>query len=862
MKSGILIPALLLASASASAADRVVLPDDVVPQHYAIAVVPDAAKLTFTGSVSIAIDVKQATRTIVLNAADMRFAKVRLKGVAKAPTVAFDKEQETATLNFATPVSKGHHVLDIDYTGRINQHAAGLFALDYDTAKGKQRALFTQFENSDARRFVPCWDEPARKATFSLTATVPADLMPLSNMPIAKIVKFGKGMERVSFAETPKMSSYLLFFGLGDFERASRKVDGVDIGVVVKRGDTDKAAYALDAAAHLLPYYEDYFGVKYPLPKLDLIAGPGESQTFGAMENWGAIFYFEYDLLLDPRISTQDDERRVYTVVAHEMSHQWFGDLVTMAWWDDLWLNEGYASWMEIKAPDRFHPEWKLWLDALNSKEAAMRLDARNGTHPIITPIRDVLQADQAFDTITYRKGQAVIRMLEQYVGPDAFRDGVRAYIKAHAYGNSVTDDLWHQLDKVVTKPVTQVAHDFTLQAGIPLIRVTPTADGVHLAQGRFAEDDSGKSGGVWHVPVTVASASGTVLWQGLVSADQPVDVAVPAGSVAVVNAGQAGYFRTLYDAASFQKVATDYQVLQPADQLGLLNDSLALGTAGIEPMGDFLTLVNHVSPDLHPTVLNQIVARLDRLNYLYEGLPGQAAFKSYARGLLDPVLAKVGWDPKAGEDQNTALLRNNLLTTLGALDDPGVVAEARGRFAAYLKDPTSLSADLRSDVLDIVADHSDAATWDQLHGLARTATSNLEKSELYRLLGSAHDPALASRALALVLTDEAPVTVRPSIVGAVSHYYPGMAVDFVAAHSAVFDTLIEPTGRMTYVPALAAQSRTLDMLPKLEAYAEAHIPADARRSVARAEAAIRENAEVRSERLPQVDAWLKSHGG
>ncbi|HET7176810.1 MAG TPA: M1 family metallopeptidase [Gammaproteobacteria bacterium] len=857
MKSSILIPALLLASASASAADRIVLPDDVVPTHYSLSIVPDAAKLTFTGSVSIDLDVKQATKTIQLNAADLDFKRVSLKGAAKAPGVTFDKDEGVATLTFSSPVSVGHHVLSIDYTGRINLHAAGLFALDYDTPKGKQRALFTQFENSDARRFVPCWDQPEPKASFSLTATVPADLMPLSNMPVAKTVKLGKGLERVTFAATPKMSSYLLFFGLGDFERIHRDVDGVDVGVVVKRGDTAQGQYALDAAAHLLPYYEDYFAIKYPLPKLDLIAGPGESQTFGAMENWGAIFYFEYDLLLDPRISTQADERRVYTVVAHEMAHQWFGDLVTMAWWDDLWLNEGYASWMENKAPDHFHPEWDLWLDSLNSKEAAMRLDARTGTHPIITPIHDVLQADQAFDTITYRKGMSVIRMLEQYVGADAFRDGVRKYLKAHAYGNSVTDDLWRELDKTAPLPVTQVAHDFTLQAGIPLIRVSATADGIHLNQDRFAVDDSGKAGGDWHVPVTVASASGTVLWQGLVSTDKPADVPVPAGSLAVVNAGQTGYFRTLYDAASFQKVAADFQVLKPADQLGLLNDSLALGNAGYEPLSDFLALTSHVTPDLDPTVLSQAIARLRRLNFIYEGLPGQTAFQAYCRSLLDPVLAKLGWTAKPGEDQNVTLLRNDLLTGLGEFNDPAVISEARTRFAAYLKDPASLPPDLRHDVLDIVADHADAATWDELHGLAKGAKSNLEQSELYSLLGSAHDSDLAGRALALVLTDEAPVTLRPSIVAAVSHYYPDMAVDFVATHAAVFDTLIEPTGRMTYVPALASQARDPGMIPKLDAYADQHIPADARRGVVRAEATIRETAEVREKRLPDVDAWL-----
>ncbi|MFI4967321.1 MAG: M1 family metallopeptidase [Gammaproteobacteria bacterium] len=861
MNSSILLPALLLAAASTTAAaaapDRIVLPDDVVPTHYSISVTPDAAKLTFTGSVSIDIDVKQATNTIVLNAADMTFKKVSLRGIAKAPVVIFDTEQETATLAFASPMSAGKHVLSIDYAGKINQHAAGLFALDYDTATGSKRALFTQFENSDARRFVPSWDQPNPKATFSLTATVPSDLMPLSNMPIAKTVKLGKGMERVSFAETPKMSSYLLFFGLGDFERITNKVNGVEVGVVVKRGDTDKAKFALDAASHILPYYEDYFGVKYPLPKLDLIAGPGQSQFFGAMENWGAIFYFERDLLIDPRISTQDDQRQVYEVIAHEMAHQWFGDLVTMDWWDGIWLNEGFASWMEVKATDHLHPEWKVWLGALNSKEAAMRVDARSGTHPIITPIRDVLQADQAFDTITYEKGESVIRMLEVYVGADAFRDGVRAYIKAHTYSNTVTDDLWRELDKTAPMPVTQVAHEFTLQAGIPLIRATATADGIHLTQDRFAVDDSAKARGTWHVPVTVSSAGGSMLWQGLVSADKPADVAVPAGTVAVINAGQAGYFRTLYDAASFAKIAGDFQVLQPADQMGLLNDSSALGYAGYEPLSDFLALTTRVTPDLHPRVTEDVVARFDHLNFLYEGLPGQAAFQAYARSVLDPVLAKLGWEAVPGEDQNSAVLRTTVIMVLGELDDPAVVAEAQKRFAAYLKDPTSLTPDLRRDVLRIVAEYADAATWDQIHTLAKDAKSNLEKRELYVLLGTTLDKDLAAKALDLSLTDEMPVTSRPGMPGAVSGHHTDMAVDFVAAHADFFDSLLEPDNRAGYLARIASQSRDLGTIQKLDDYAAKRIPKDARGVVVRAESTIRENADVRAKRLPDVDTWL-----
>ena len=869
MDTGTLLSALTLVLAStsvaANAADapqRIVLPTDVVPVHYSIAVVPDPAHMSFTGSVQIDLDVKQATRQIQLNAADLKFGKVSVSGVDETPSVAFDGKQETATLNFKAPVSAGHHVLSIDYSGLINQHAAGFFALDYDTAAGKKRALFTQFENSDARRFVPSWDEPGIKSTFTLTATVPADQMALSNMPIAKTEKLSGNLAKVTFQQSPKMSSYLLFFGVGEFDRIHKLVDGVDVGVVVQKGDAAQAQYALETAAQILPYYEDYFGVKFPLPKLDLIGGPGQSQFFGAMENWGAIFYFERDLIIDPKISTTEDKRSVYQVIAHEMAHQWFGDLVTMAWWDDLWLNEGYASWMEYKAPDHFHPEWKLWLDSVDAKEAAMRADARASTHPIITPIYDVLQASQAFDGITYEKGQAVIRMLEDYVGSDNFRAGVRSYMKAHAYGNTVTDDLWREMDKTSGQSITDVAHDFTLQPGIPLVRVTATAKGLHLAQDRFTADGSSKPALTWHVPVKVAGADGKEIWRGIVSADKPVDVTVPAGALAVVNAGQAGYYRSLYDAPSFAKLSAGFTKLGASDQLGLVHDSSALGRAGYESMGDVMQLTQQTGADLDPDVTGALVGQLDELADYYEGLPGEAAFKAYARKATAPVLAKLGWDAKPSEDGNVTLLRSEVLSAMGAFDDPAVLAEARKRFAAYVKDQNSLSADLRRVVLGIVADHADAATWEQIHSLAKTAGSNLEKRQLYVMLAQAHDPALAQKALALSLTDEVPVTTRPAMLSASSGYHPDAALDFYIAHQDAYNVVLEPASRARYAPRLASRGRDAAILQKLHAYATDHIPAEARGDVAKTDAAVNERIGIRTQRLPEVDAWVKAHGG
>ncbi|MBE7218608.1 MAG: M1 family metallopeptidase [Caulobacteraceae bacterium] len=871
-----------------SAADRVVLPTNVAPVSYDVAVTPDMAAMTFTGEVRIDVDVKAPTRAITLNAAELTFGRVSITGVAGAPQVSFDTEQQTATLTFPGEVSAGRHTLAIAYAGKINAHAAGLFALDYDAPKsvggGRKKALFTQFENSDARRFVPSWDEPNKKATFTLTATVPKELMAVSNMPVASSADVSGGLKRVRFATTPKMSSYLLFFGLGDFERIHKDVDGTDVGVVVKRGATDQATYALDAATHILRYYNEYFGVKYPLPKLDMIAGSGQSQFFGAMENWGAIFYFDRDVLVDPKLATEADKQNVYIVVAHEMAHQWFGDLVTMDWWDDLWLNEGFASWMENKATDHFHPEWKLWLQAAASKDAAMRLDARAGTHPVIQPIRDVLQAQEAFDTITYSKGQAVIRMLEQYVGPDAWRDGVRRYIRAHEYANTTTDDLWRAMDEAGgPRPVTQIAHDFTLQPGVPLITVQnephckppgQISGGLRLTQSRFGVDQASKAPLVWHVPVRVGQlwAAGTDA-SGIASAGSETEVIVAAPkpsiaansidtSYAIANAGQTGYFRTLYTPATFAPVKAGFARLSDYDQLGVLNDSSALGGAGYEPYADTLDLTAAIPPNADPIVAQAMVRRLEAIDDLLKENAARSAWRAHARAVVEPLYARLGWRAKAGEPSNDALLRATVLSALGEFDDPAVLAQAREKFAAYLKNPDALEAGERTAVLQMIASHATPAEWDQLHGLALHAPTALEKADAYFRLAQARDPLLAQKALALSLTSEPDRTTMPSMVTDVGREHPQMALDFAIAHVDYINVVLEPDSRNSFIPRLAQEGSGDAAIAKLDAYAQAHIPATAQGDVVRARSAIRAADAIKARVVPQVVAWLPAHRG
>ena len=438
---------MLLTLGAGSGNGHAGLPDNVTPLHYEISVDPDAKTLRFTGSEAVTIAVSAPTRTIVLNAADLKIGAVSLDGTA-TPKVSLDEAAQTLTLGFAAPVTPGTHTLSIAWSGTINRSAAGLFAVDYKNDRGgDERLLVTQFEAADGRRFAPMWDEPARKATFRLTAATPEDDTAFSNMPVESKAKGANGKTLVTFATTPKMSSYLLFLGIGDIQRRTKRVGDTEIGMITRRGAIDQGDYALESAARLLTYYNDYFGTPYPLPKLDMIAAPGSSQFFSAMENWGAILYFDKALLLDPKVSSENDRQRIFTVVAHEMAHQWFGDLVTMAWWDDLWLNEGFASWMEGKASNDLNPDWnKAARDVAFERERAFAADAQSSTHPIVQHIATVDQISQAFDSITYAKGQAVIGMIEAAVGPDPFRAGVRSYMAKYKYGNTRTDQLWAEL--------------------------------------------------------------------------------------------------------------------------------------------------------------------------------------------------------------------------------------------------------------------------------------------------------------------------------------------------------------------------------------------------------------------------------
>ena len=845
------------------------LPRTAAPSHYAVSLVPDAANRSFSATATISLDIRQATSSLTLNAADLAFSAAAIsagpgKPALAAPRISIDNDKQTATFEFGQQLQPGSYQLQLAYTGAIGAQAAGLFSLDYDNGGAKKRALYTQFENSEARRMIPSWDEPSYKATFALEVTVPAGQMAVSNMPATSTTRLADGRDLVRFATSPKMSTYLLFFALGEFERATVVENGTELGVVTQKGTLAQAQFALDSSRAVLKEYNDYFGIPYPLPKLDNIAAPGRSQFFGAMENWGAIFTFEYAILLDPRVATQSDQENSFSIAAHEMAHQWFGDLVTMAWWDDLWLNEGFASWMESRTTIRLHPEWHWELRAVDTRDAAMERDALATTHPVVQHISNVQQASQAFDSITYDKGSSVIHMLENYVGDDAWRAGVRNYIARHTYGNTVSDDLWREVEKAARKPVSAIAHDFTLQPGVPLLKVSDAAcrngsSSITLTQAEFSMDQPAKKALRWRVPVIAQTLGGATV-RTIVSGGK-TRITLPGCGPVLVNAGQSGYYRTLYAPQGFAALAGSFSGMPAVDQLGLLSDSWSLGMAGLMPAASFLELARTAPLDAAPQVWGKIAGLLADLHGQYDGkAEQQARFDVFARARLAPVLARIGWSAARGEAAPLANLRESLIYALGRLGDEAVIAEARRRYAASASDQDAMPPALRRAILGVVASHADAAAWDQLHAAALEEKSAMVKAELYDLLGSAKDEALAQRALNLALADEAGATSSASIVKQTAAWHPDLAYDFAIAHREQMDQRVDATSRSRYFPKLGELSADPAMIDKLRSYAKLYLAPDTQGDAKAAIAAIQSRIKVRTTRLPEIDAWLAQH--
>jgi aminopeptidase N len=838
------------------------LPKTVVPEDYQIHVVPDLKSFTFRGAETIHIRVLQPTARIVLNALELEIDSAELSGegiAAQKLVPQLDKDKQTLEFALKAPLSVGTYALKMDYRGVINSQSQGLFYNKYVTAAGERLLLATQMEATDARRMFPCWDEPVFRATFKLSADLPAGFQAYSNTPIEHGAVLDDGRNRVAFSVTPKMASYLVVLVAGDFERLGGIQDGVEIGVVSSAGKRNTGAYALSISRDLLHYYNDYFGIRYPLPKLDQIAIPGGFD--GAMENWGGIVYTERFALFDPRKSSDSTRQDVFAVVAHEMSHMWFGDLVTMAWWDNLWLNEGFASWISTKATDRFNPDWDVWLHANSASEVAMKLDARKTTHPIQQPIANETEAGDAFDEITYKKGQAVLRMLESYLGEERFRAGIRAYMNRHQYSSTTTADLWNALDKASGKPVTMIARDWTTQPGFPVVKVDAICQQgrrmITLSQQQFSVDEQASTERLWNIPIGVGNLGGPVEFTLL--QDRAMTLMKPdCEGVLAIDADAVGYFRVEYSAALRDALIAKLTQLPPALRLKLLADSWALVSVGRLPASVYLDLLARVGEEPKRAIWSEILGRLKTLDKLTTGTPFSEMLRRKAVTLLAPKFKSLGWQPTADDSAEVRELRGELAVALARYGDEAVVAEARKRFRRFLDEPESLHPSLIGPVTEIAGRYADQATNDALLALALSALTQEDAQRYADAMTSAVDPKLASQNLQLALSDKLPQLIAARIPAAVADNGHGaLAWSFAKAHVSELLKKVAFYEQSRYLPHVVAMASDESVADDLVAYVKATLPPETLTEASRTADQIRFQARLKARLLPQIVAAL-----
>ena len=842
--------------------DAVVLPINVRPRHYRITLQPDLDKFTFDGLELIDVEIAETTSEIVLNADEMQVHTATLVkdgSSQRATAITPDGKRETVTLSFANPIAPGAAQLDLRFTGALNDKLRGFYRSQYVNPEGEVSYLATtQFEATDARRAFPCWDEPSCKATFQLTLNIPTQMVAVSNTPIIDQAGLDAGYKSIMFARTPVMSTYLMAFVIGDLTYIEQEAaNNTRVGVWTTRGKEEQGRFALETSARMLSFFNDYFGIPYPLEKLDHIAIPDFAA--GAMENWGCITYRETALLVDPDNSSAGTRQRVAEVVAHEMAHMWFGDLVTMEWWDDLWLNESFASWMGTKAVDWAFPEWQMWTQFVNmDTNRALSLDGLKNSHPIEQEVKDPSEISQLFDAISYSKGASVIRMLEQFLTPEVFQQGLHQYLNANQYANARTEHLWAALEEASQQPVTAIMGTWTGQMGYPVLRVEAHESGDHLelalSQERFVYDnlmgESEPEQMVWQVPVGVVQSGngeGQILVMDSPQARLRLDRPAGADGWFKVNPLQTGFFRVNYSEADWQRLipAISALTLPATDRLGIQNDAYALSKAGLLPVTQFLALAGAYENENDASVWSDLASNLRDIELLVADEPCHENFRSFARNLFGPAARRIGWEARDGEGHLDALLRSTVLSQAGSYGDPEFLSQARERFDAYVKDASSLHPDLRGLVFSLAAQGGDEETYSRLWELEKKADLQEEKIRLLLALGRFTQPELLQETLRRALTDDVRSQDTIMVITAVAANLRGRqpAWQFVKDNWAEFDRRYGDGGfGLMRLVSICSNFVDADKLAEVETFFQEHPAPAAERTIRQALERVRLN--------------------
>ncbi len=847
---------LLFTTLQSAQAER--LSNSVVPEHYSLTLTPDLKAATFSGMETIDVNLTQATKSITLNSAEIQFQSVTIAAGGKQQTakVSSDDAKEQSTFTVDNELPAGKATIQVAYTGILNDKLRGF----YLSKTAKRNYAVTQFESTDARRAFPSFDEPAFKATFDVSLVIDKDDTGISNGPIVSDTP-GPGADKhtLKFLTSPKMSTYLVAFLVGDFQCSEGEVDGVKI-----RGcaTPDKAAltpYSVEVAKYVLHYYDTYFGIHYPLKKLDLIALPDFEA--GAMENFGAITYRETAMLVDPKTASVGAKREVALVIAHEMAHQWFGDLVTMEWWDNTWLNEGFATWMENKPVAAMHPEWNIDQLVAADEDGTLGIDAQPTTRAIRAKADTREEIEEMFDGISYGKASDVLLAVENYLGPETFRKGVHAYLSAHLYGNATAEDFWGAQTATSHKPVDKIMESLVAQPGEPILTFGEPAGGsVSVAQRRFFLSPSIQPDPAQKWTIPVCFKAGADKQDCEVLTPDGANLKIPSSGLFFANAGGKGYYRTAYPEDVYKNLVAQIETgLSPTERISLIGDEWAQVRANKATVGDYLDLVTAVKSDSSAQVLG---SASDGVSAIYERVAStpeeKAAIGSWLQKTIAPAYAKLP-PPSDRDSPNTREMRAHLFGSLGYFaKDPTILAQAHEITEKYLADPNSAEATLAQTALAIAARNGDATLFDQLQKVAETSTNPELQEGALRLLAEFEDPALIQRSLDYAASNK----VRSQ--DALIQFAIGLQIDatreptwkYVKSHWDTIKNLLTPElgGALVGSTGTFCSAEERD---DVKAFFADHRVPDAERSLQHAIESIDGCIELRKLQQPNLDKWI-----
>jgi len=807
------------------------LPTTVTPYRYELRLEPDLKNFSFSGDEAVTVVVAQPTIEIVLNALELEIdeAAAEQNGrIVQSARIEMEPARERAHIYLRDTLTPGEWNLSIKFRGILNDKLHGFYRSQYTDSTGKVHTVATtQFEATDARRAFPCWDEPALKAVYKVTLVIDENLTAVSNAGIEQERRLGAGKKEVVFKDTIKMSTYLLAFIVGEFEATDPVDAGTPLRVVHVPGKRELTNWAKQIGAFSLKFFADYYRIPYPGDKLDLIAIPDFAA--GAMENLGAITFRETALLADDTTASRAELERVADVVAHENAHMWFGDLVTMKWWNGIWLNEAFATFMEMLAVDAWKPNWKRWDSFGVSRAAAMAIDALKSTRSIEYTVLSPEDCRSMFDVLTYEKGASVLRMLEQFLGGEEFRKGISLYLNQHQYANTETGDLWDALQEATNEPVRRLMDSWIFQQGFPIISVEALNGGrtLKLSQQRFFYLPPGKpESQLWHVPIRIRvktdrgeEAYRLLLIEGETTLDLPGKV-----EWSLVNEGGSGFFRVRYSAELLQALTADARRLKPIERFGLVSDMWAATVAGLKPLREFVAMARLFRDETDLNVWRALAGGFHYLDMIAGG-PQRPALARAVRDVVGPAAARLGWKAAAGEDELTRQLRAMLLGILGTLgEEPEVQTRARELYAEWSRDVARADRDLMPQLITILAYTGDRARYQEFKQNFKNARTPQEEQRYLFSLANFRDLDLLRQTMEMTLngevrTQNAPFLMHSLRANPVSRYE---AWDFVCKN---WEVMMQKYPDSALPRMCEAVSGLLDRQQEVNAFFEQHKP-------------------------------------